>query len=192
MIYLELLLGFLKVGLFAFGGAYAAIPLIRDVVLSNGWLDDAQLSYMIAVSESTPGPIMVNMATYVGSTRGGILGSALATVAVVTPAFIIILLVVYALRAVMENRYVKAVMDSLVPCVNGIILAVGLFMTLECILPEFKPLTVDFRAAALTALLALLLFLTRKIKFFAERKIKLSPVTLIVIASLAGILMYGV
>ncbi|NLE13824.1 MAG: chromate transporter [Clostridiales bacterium] len=192
MIYLELLLGFLKVGLFAFGGAYAAIPLIRDVVLSNGWLDDAQLSYMIAVSESTPGPIMVNMATYVGSTRGGILGSALATAAVVTPAFIIILLVVYALRAVMENRYVKAVMDSLVPCVNGIILAVGLFMTLECILPEFKPLTVDFRAAALTALLALLLFLTRKIKFFAERKIKLSPVTLIVIASLAGILMYGV
>lgn len=192
MIYLELLLGFLKVGLFAFGGAYAAIPLIRDVVLSNGWLDDAQLSYMIAVSESTPGPIMVNMATYVGSTQGGILGSALATVAVVTPAFIIILLVVYALRAVMENRYVKAVMDSLVPCVNGIILAVGLFMTLECILPEFKPLTVDFRAAALTALLALLLFLTRKIKFFAERKIKLSPVTLIVIASLAGILMYGV
>jgi len=192
MIYLELLLGFLKVGLFAFGGAYAAIPLIRDVVLSNGWLDDAQLSYMIAVSESTPGPIMVNMATYVGSTRGGILGSALATAAVVTPAFIIILLVVYALRAVMENRYVKAVMDSLVPCVNGIILAVGLFMTLECILPEFKPLTVDFRAAALTALLALLLFLTRKIKFFAESKIKLSPVTLIVIASLAGILMYGV
>jgi chromate transporter len=192
MIYLELLLGFLKVGLFAFGGAYAAIPLIRDVVLSNGWLDDAQLSYMIAVSESTPGPIMVNMATYVGSTRGGILGSALATVAVVTPAFIIILLVVYALRAVMENRYVKAVMDSLVPCVNGIILAVGLFMTLECILPEFKPLTIDFRAAALTALLALLLFLTRKIKFFVERKIKLSPVTLIVIASLAGMLMYGV
>ena len=65
MIYLELLLGFLKVGCFTFGGAYSAIPLIRDVVLSYSWLSDEELSYMIAVSESTPGPIMVNLATYV-------------------------------------------------------------------------------------------------------------------------------
>lgn len=67
MIYLELLLGFLKVGLFTFGGGYGAIPLIRDVVLSYGWLDEEMLTYMIAVSESTPGPIMVNLATYIGS-----------------------------------------------------------------------------------------------------------------------------
>ena len=67
MTYIELFLGFLKVGCFAFGGAYGAIPLIRDVVLSYGWLDDETLTYMIAVSESTPGPIMVNLATYVGS-----------------------------------------------------------------------------------------------------------------------------
>ena len=60
MIYWDLLIGFLKVGLFAFGGAYGAIPLIRDVVLAYGWLDDEMLTYMIAVSESTPGPIMVN------------------------------------------------------------------------------------------------------------------------------------
>ena len=63
MILLELFIGFLKVGCFAFGGAYGAIPLIRDVVLSYGWLDDEMLTYMIAVSESTPGPIMVNLAT---------------------------------------------------------------------------------------------------------------------------------
>ena len=63
MMYWDLFLGFLKVGCFAFGGAYGAIPLIRDVVLSYGWLNDEMLTYMIAVSESTPGPIMVNLAT---------------------------------------------------------------------------------------------------------------------------------
>ena len=71
MIYWDLLLGFLKVGCFSFGGAYGAIPLIRDVVLSCGWLNEEVLTDMIAVSESTPGPIMVNLATYVGSSQGG-------------------------------------------------------------------------------------------------------------------------
>ena len=67
MIYWDLFIGFLKVGCFAFGGAYGAIPLIRDVVFSYGWLSEEVLMDMIAVSESTPGPIMINMATYVGS-----------------------------------------------------------------------------------------------------------------------------
>ena len=69
MLYLELFLGFLKVGCFTFGGGYGAVPLIRDVVLGKGWLSDEMLTYMIAVSESTPGPIMVNMATYIGSSH---------------------------------------------------------------------------------------------------------------------------
>ena len=72
MIYLDLFIGFLKVGLFAFGGAYGAIPLIRDVVLSYGWLTDEALANMIAISESTPGPIMVNLATFVGATQAGV------------------------------------------------------------------------------------------------------------------------
>ncbi|MGX8685044.1 MAG: chromate transporter, partial [Lachnospiraceae bacterium] len=75
MIFFDLLIGFLKVGLFAFGGAYGAIPLIRDVVLSYGWIEDEMLTYMIAVSESTPGPIMVNLATYVGSSQAGFRGA---------------------------------------------------------------------------------------------------------------------
>ena len=86
MIYLQLFLGFLKVGCFAFGGAYGAIPLIRDVVISYGWLSDEMLTYMIAVSESTPGPIMVNLATYIGSNQAGILGAVIATLAVVLPS----------------------------------------------------------------------------------------------------------
>ena len=85
MIFLELFFAFLKVGSFTFGGGYSAIALIRDVVLSYGWLSDEMLTYMIAVSESTPGPIMVNLATYVGSSQAGALGGLLATFAVVLP-----------------------------------------------------------------------------------------------------------
>jgi chromate transport protein ChrA len=96
MIYIELFLGFLKVGCFAFGGAYGAIPLIRDVVLSYGWLNDEMLTYMIAVSESTPGPIMVNMATYVGSVQAGFFGAVVATFGVVLPSFCVMLKTLYS------------------------------------------------------------------------------------------------
>ena len=98
MIYLELLLGFLIVGCFSFGGAYGAIPLIREVVLAYGWVSEEMFTYFVAVSESTPGPIMVNLATYVGSSQGGFLGALIATTAVVTPAFLIILLIVTILK----------------------------------------------------------------------------------------------
>ena len=83
MIYLDLLIGFLKVGFFSFGGGYVSIALIREIVLSHGWIDDEMLTYMIAVSESTPGPLMVNLATYIGSSKGGIIGAVIATSAVV-------------------------------------------------------------------------------------------------------------
>ena len=107
MIYLDLFLGFLKVGCFAFGGAYGAIPLIRDVVMSYGWLTDEMLTYMIAVSESTPGPIMVNLATYIGNSQAGFLGAVAATLAVVLPSFFIILLVTASLKTALKNKYIQ-------------------------------------------------------------------------------------
>ena len=82
MILKELLAGFLRVGCFAFGGAYGAIPLIRDIVLGYGWLTEEELTYMIAVSESTPGPIMVNLATFIGSRQAGLAGALTATAAI--------------------------------------------------------------------------------------------------------------
>ncbi len=128
MIYLELLLGFLKVGLFSFGGAYGAIPLIRDVVLSYGWLSDETFTNMIAVSESTPGPIMVNLATYVGSAKAGMLGAIVATMAVVLPSFIIILLIMLVLRKYQKHPYVQAILKGMKPCIMEIILATGIYM----------------------------------------------------------------
>ena len=125
MIYWDLFVGFLQVGCFAFGGAYGAIPLIRDVVLSYGWLTDETLAYMIAVAESTPGPIMINLATYVGSSQAGIVGSILATLAVVLPSFIVIIVLTAALKTAMKNKYVQAVIRGMKPCIIGIVLATG-------------------------------------------------------------------
>ena len=186
MIFLDLFLGFLRVGLFAFGGAYGAIPLIRDVVLSYGWLTDAELTYMIAVSESTPGPIMVNLATYVGSSQAGLLGAILSTFAVVLPAFFIILLVMVLLKTFLKNRYVQAVLRGMIPCVIGIVLATGAFMTLTSFIGSFAAPKADLRAILIAVLLAAAMLLHKKL-----RKKKLSPILLIVLSAGLGMLVYG-
>ena len=186
MICLDLLIGFLKVGLFSFGGAYAAIPLIREVVLSYGWIGDEMLAYMIAVSESTPGPIMVNLATYVGSSQAGFPGALIATSAVVLPAFVIVLMIMVLLKKLLKDPYVQAVLQGLKACVAGIILAVGVCMILRNCVGSFDGFSVDWTAVFMTAGLAAVYFGSRKLM-----KKKLSPVGLIGIAALAGILVYG-
>lgn len=183
MILLELFLGFLEVGLFSFGGAYAAIPLIRDVVLRYGWITEEQLLYLIAVSESTPGPIMVNLATYVGSTQAGILGAAVATVTVVLPAFLIILLVVRVMDRFMKNAWVKAAMGALTPCVVGVILATGLYMVGSNALPGGVP---EWQAAVITAALGGCIGIAWLLKK------KLSPILLIVIGAVLGMVVYAI
>lgn len=186
MIYLDLLLGFLKVGCFAFGGAYGAIPLIRDVVLSYGWLSEEMLTYMIAVSESTPGPIMVNLATYVGSSQAGLLGSITATLAVVLPSFIIILLVMVLLKTALKNKYVQAVLRGLKPCIIGIILATGCYMVVNNCIPITSRGTLNIRALIISAVLALAYFGSRKVLNKG-----ISPILLILISAIAGIVVYA-
>ncbi len=184
MIYLDLFLGFLKVGCFTFGGGYAAIPLIRDVVLSYGWLTEDRITYMIAVSESSPGPIMVNMATYVGSSQGGLLGAAMATLAVVLPSFVIILAVMLLLKAFLQNPNVKAVLGGMQPCVIGIILATGVIMALHS---SFPGGAVDIRACIIALILGALVLL-------GKRKLKrpVSPIQLILLSAVLGIVFYGI
>lgn len=185
MIWLELFLGFLRVGAFSFGGAYGAIPIIRDVVISYGWMSDELLSYMIAVSESTPGPIMVNVATYIGNTQGGFAGAALATLAVVLPAFIIILLIMRFMKNAIKNKMVQAVLGGLKPSIIGIILATGVFMMFENCLGSVSAVNIDIRALILTGILAGIYIAARKIK-----KGGISPILLIAIAAAAGVIIY--
>ena len=190
MIYLDLLLGFLRVGCFAFGGAYGALPLIRDVVLSYGWMDDDALAYMIAVSESTPGPIMVNLATYVGSNQAGLPGAILATLAVVLASFIVILLITAALKNLLKHRLVQAALRGVKPCIIGIILATGGYMVIHnCIAARegmFTGPLLDWQAVGITAVLLAVCPLFRAVK-----KRSLSPVSLIFISACLGVLVYG-
>lgn len=184
MIYWKLFLSFLQVGAFSFGGAYGAIPLIRDVVLGRGWMDDDALTHMIAVSESTPGPIMVNMATYVGSSQAGFWGAAVATLAVVLPSFVIILLIMIALGKLMEHPVFQAVLGSVKPCVIGIVLATGVQLVLGNLFPVSG---VDGKALLLTVILAASLLISRKIS-----KKGIQPIGLIGLSAVLGILVYGI
>ncbi len=183
MIYLDLFLGFLKVGCFAFGGAYAAIPLIRDIVISYGWLDEEMLTYMIAVSESTPGPIMINLATYVGTSQAGFWGALIATFAVVLPSFFIILLIVIMLPKMIKNKYVKATLTGIKPSMIGIILATGLEMMYENIMLK-GTMIIDWSKLVITVFLVCAYYGSKKVF-----KKGISPIGLILLSALTGIVL---
>ena len=186
MIYWQLLWAFLKVGLFSFGGAYGAIPLIRDVVLSNAWLSDEMFTYFVAVSESTPGPVMINMATFVGSSQAGFLGAVLATFGVVLPSFVMIVAIVAVLRHFIKNRYVQAVLRGITPSIIGIILAMGLYLIITNIVSFAAAVSVDWQAIIIIVVLLALSFGYQRL-----RQKELSPISLIVISAGLGIIVYG-
>ena len=121
MIYLELFWTFFLIGAFTFGGGYAMLPLIQIEVVNKGWMANEAVANFIAVSESTPGPFAINMATYVGSEMGGILGAACATLGVVMPSFIIILTVAKCYDRFKQSKLVKGAMSGLKPAVIGMI-----------------------------------------------------------------------
>ena len=182
MILLNLFLGFLYVGCFSFGGAYAAIPLIREVVLEYGWINDETLSYMIAISESTPGPIMVNLATYIGTNQAGITGALTATFAVVLPAFLIIIIIMTLLKNSLENKYVKAVLDGMKPSIIGIIAGIGSYMIVQnCyIANDLKNL--NYRSLFMTLFLFIVYYGSKNIL-----KNGLTPIKLIIVSAITGI-----
>ena len=126
MIYLQLFFEFFKTGLFAVGGGMATLPFLYDMAEKTNWFTSGQLADMIAVSESTPGPIGVNMATYVGFTTAGFWGGLIATLALVTPSVIIIVIISYFLKAFRENKYVDAAFYGLRPASTGLIAAAGM------------------------------------------------------------------
>ena len=148
MIYLKLFLNFLMIGALSFGGGYGMISLVREVVISNGWITESEFLNFVAVSESTPGPFAVNMATFIGSTQGGIFGSFLATLGVVLPSFVIILLIAAILKNLMKYGGVKAFLSGIRPCVIAMILATAISMAISILLgfkdihsalvPDFK------------------------------------------------------
>lgn len=121
MSYLDLFWTFLKIGAFTFGGGYAMLPLIQEEVIGQGWMNSSDLINFVAVSESTPGPFAVNIATYIGVVTGGVWGAIIATVGVVLPSYVIILLVAKIFKTFSHNAYVIGAMSGLKPAVIGLI-----------------------------------------------------------------------
>lgn len=128
MLYLQLFWEFFKTGLFAVGGGMATLPFLSDIGARTGWFTQAKLADMIAVSESTPGPIGVNMATYVGFETGGIAGSVIATLGLICPSIMIILLIARMLEKFRDNQTVDAVFYGLRPCSIALIAAAGIMV----------------------------------------------------------------
>lgn len=189
MIYLQLFLTFFEIGLFTFGGGYAMISLIREKTLALGWLSEQELLNMIAVSESTPGPIAVNMATFVGSTQGGILGSLAATLGVVLPSFIIILLISALIRNILKYKGVQAFLGGVRPCVVALILATALTMLLSTLLGITSlnsALAIDVKGIIILAILIAIALIYKKAK-----KKKPSPILMILISAGLGMALYS-
>jgi len=183
MIYLTLFLQFFKIGLFCFGGAFGMIPLIEETTVGYGWLTEAQFFDLVGVCESTPGPIAVNMATYIGSTQGGLLGSLCATLGVVLPSFIIILLIASILKNMTQNRFFKGFMKGVQPVVIALILSTGVTLLAKAFGyaggTVFAP---DVLSIVLFALLAGFYWLMTK-----HFKKKITAIQLIALSAVLGI-----
>ncbi|MBQ0125859.1 MAG: chromate transporter [Clostridiales bacterium] len=190
MIYLKLFLAFLKIGAVSFGGGYGMISLVRETVIANEWLTDEQFMNFIAVSESTPGPIAINMATLVGSSQGGLLGSACATLGVVLPSFVIILCIIALVKNLLKFAGVQAFLGGVRPCVVGLIAATAMSMFLGTILQikTFDSTPVfNFKGAIILAIIALISIIYKRIK-----KKKPSPIIMILISAGLGMLLYSI
>lgn len=195
MIYLKLFWEFFKTGLFAIGGGMATVPFLQDIAAKTGWYTAGQLADMIAVSESTPGPIGVNMATYVGYTVGigqgsplsGVVAAVIATLGLVTPSVIIILIISYFLKKFRDSKAVNNTLYGLRAASVALISAAGINIVLFALLGVSDLLHIaDAHINPLSvALAAVILVLTRYVKFTK----KLHPVWLIAFSAVVGIVL---
>ena len=181
---LWLFLEFFKIGLFSFGGGYGMLPLMEETVVGRGWITSTQFFDFVGVAESTPGPIAINMATFIGSSQAGILGSFLATLGVVLPSFIIILLIAAVLKNLTNNPYFAGFMKGVKPVVTGLILTTGLLLLLRSATPvEGAVQKIRWFALVVFGIVALVCWLSQKF-----RKKKLTAVPVIFLSAAIGII----
>ncbi len=188
MIYLELFYEFFKIGLFTFGGGYAMIPLVKEAVLNNNWMEPEKFSSLIGICESTPGPVAVNMATFVGTSQAGILGGLCATIGVVLPSLIIILLIASILNKFANNKHFKNFIKGVKPVVTALILSTGLIILLECIGVSIKVSEIhfDFKILSLVIFVIIALMYIFIYKVFNK---KITSIQLIIISAILGIVL---
>lgn len=182
MIYLELFISFFVIGAVSFGGGYGMISIVRDTVLANNWMSESQFVSFIAVSESTPGPLAVNMATFIGASQAGFLGALVATLGVILPAFIIILLISIVLKNLIKNPAVEAILDAVRPCTIALILATSIILAIETLFPS----QANFRGIAIFFILLLVHWCYSRLAHHSP-----SPILMIIFSAGLGILFWG-
>ena len=175
---LQLLISYLKIGFFGFGGGYAMLSLIHsEVVVRNGWLTNGEFSDIVAISQMTPGPIAINSATYIGYEVAGVMGSVVATIAVCLPSLTIMMLITRFFMRLHDNRYVQGVVQGMRPVVVGMIASAAMLL----IFPHSE----DGRS--FIDLWSWVIFF---ITLYASAR-KVNPILLIVLSGLAGVIIYG-
>lgn len=184
MIYVKLFFEFLKIGLFSFGGAYGAIPLIQEVASVNSWADAEMFANLVALSEVTPGPIMVNMATYIGSSQAGFWGALFSTAGVIFPSFTIIIMVTILFKNILKKKSVQAVFKGIKSCFIGLFLATGISMAISIITLNGS-VFMDLPAFLIFLFLSTVIFFHHKF-----RKKEFPPIILILLAAICGCILY--
>ena len=191
MIYVQLFFTFLKVGAFAFGGGYAMLSLIGDSVLKYGWMTEEELLNFVGVETVIPGPIAVNMATYIGYEQGGFFGALLATIGVVLPSFILILLVAALIKNLLKYPPVKTFIAGMRPALGGLILSVALTMALTVFFGidtiKNTVFSFDWRTFAVLGVVIAIPLVWKRIK-----KKEFSSILLVIISGILGILLFGI
>lgn len=188
MIYLWLFFTFFKIGLFSFGGGYGMLPLMEQEAIGNGWLTKEQFLNFVAISESTPGPIAINMATFIGTSQGSLLGAVCATLGAITPSIIIILLIIAVFKNFLKYKLVECVMKGLKPAIVGLIFATGLFLGLSNFLPNVKSFSAD--GASVVALLLMLGLGAISFAYKKIRKKNIPAIPLIIVSAVLGMLLF--
>lgn len=180
----DLFFTFFKIGLFTFGGGYAMIPMIADEVVKKGWATQAMVIDFIAISESTPGPFAVNIATFIGYEMRGIPGALTTTLGIVMPSFLVILIIARFFASFSDNRFVKYALAGLRPVVVGLIIAatytivVAAFYVENAAVPFVE--RIEWRSVGIFA-----------VCFLLSRKISAHPVVWILLSAALGIVLYG-
>ena len=187
---LNLFLTFLKIGAVTFGGGYAMIPLVQEAVVQNNWLSEETFLNFIAVAESTPGPIAINMATFIGYNQAGVLGAMAATVGVVLSSFIIILLIVAILKNLIKYSGVQAVLKGIRPVALALILSTGITLTLKTLFGIeniTSTLSIELKGVIIFAIIAAVY-----LAYYFWKKKFISPIILIIISAGLGMILYSV
>ena len=188
MIYLSLFGHFFLIGLFSFGGGYGMLPMMEQTVVSNSWMTSAQFFDFVAVAESTPGPIAVNMATFIGSSQAGFFGAACSTLGVIMPSMIVILLIVAVFKNFLKSDIVSSALAGVKPVVVGLIFITGSWLAVKNVFPEVARFSAE--GFSLTALLITLGVGGAYVLYKMTLKKNPSPIVVILVSAALGMIFF--